>query len=392
MTRKKKAVGLETLEERSLLSASSVTLQNGLLNIVADPTQHHTAVVSAPDANTVQVQLDNQTYTFTDPVTQLNYTGGAKGDNFTNLTSISGYLAFGNGNNVINSKAPAETIVAGNGKNFIQDFAAGSTIAVGNGQDNIYAGPGDNITAGSGRDIIYAILGTNTINVAPHAGRDYIFTSASSTVNGAQDEDHVVAFFAANRQVGSGTLVLDSGVLYFTANNNGDTYVLNQVGTKLIATYNLNDGTGFHTQTFNKADVKQIANFGGAGNDTLINNTNIPDVQYGAGGNNVVIGGFGALDLEKAGGASGNSLVVGRSPDYNDLTASLSAGATATLITNPFAKQNVARSVNPADVIFGLFPGNGTYIGPLPASQVFQQLQMSQTAVATGAMLPNQGT
>ena len=384
MTRKKAFVGLEKLEERALLSASSVTLQNGLLNIVTSPDQHHTAVVSQADANTVQVQLDGQTYTFTSPVNQLNYTGGNKGDNFTNLTSIGGFLAFGNGNNIVNSKAGGEAIVVGNGKNFVQDFAAGNTIVAGNGQNNIYGGPGDTITAGSGRNIIYDILGANQISVAAHEGRDYIFSNATSTVTGAQANDRVAVFFAAGRTAGSGTLVLDKGVLYFTANGNGDTYVLNQVGNKLVATYNLNDVTGFHTQTFDKADVKLIANFGGAGNDVLVNNTNIADVQYGAGGNNVVIGGFGPLNLEKAGGASGNSLVVGRSPNYNDLTASLSAGATATLITNPNAKQNVARSVNPSDVIFGLMQDNGTYIGPLPTSQVFQQFSAPAAASATG--------
>jgi hypothetical protein len=382
MTRKKTVVGLEALEERALMSANSVVLQNGLLNIVATPNQHHTAVVSQTSTNAVQVQLDSQTYTFTNPVTQINYTGGAKGDQFTNLTAIGGYLAFGNGNNVVNSKAAGETIVAGDGKNFIQDFATGNAIIAGNGQDNIYGGPGDTIVAGSGKDIIYDILGANSINVAPHSGTDYIFTNATSTVSGAQHADRLAVFFAANRTSGSGTLVLDSGVLYFTANNNGDTYVLNQVGNMLVATYNLNDGTGFHTQVFNKSQVNLIANFGGSGADTLINNTNIADVQYGQGGNNVVIGGYGALDLEKAGGASGNSLVVGRSAEYNDLTASLTAGATATLITNPAAKQNVARSVNPADVIFGLMDNNGVYIGPLPANQVFQQRAASAAVIA----------
>jgi hypothetical protein len=390
MTRTKKPVGLEALEERALLSGASVTLLNGgLLNVVGASNQANTAVISSPDANTVQVQLDGQTYTFaSSAVSQINYTGGSRGDQVTNLTTVGGYLALGNGDNVVNSKAGGEFIVVGNGKNFVQDFAAGNTIVAGNGQDNIYGGPSDNIIAGSGRDIIYDILGADQISVAPHQGRDYIFSNATSTVTGSQANDNVAVFFAAGRTAGSGTLVLDSGVLYFTANNNGDTYILNQVGNKLVATYNLNDGTGFHTQTFNKADVKQIANFGGAGADTFINNTDVSDVQYGQGGNNVVIGGYGALDLEKAGGASGNSLVVGRSPDYNDLTASLTAGATATLITNPLARQNVARSVNPADVIFGLLPENGTYIGPLPASQVFQQLtfnMMSQASVAMGS-------
>jgi hypothetical protein len=388
MLRKKTVFGLETLEERALLSANSVMLQNGLLNIVATPNVAHTAVVSTPTTGTVQVQLDGQTYTFTDPVTQLNYTGGNKGDTFTNLTSIGGDLAFGRGNNVINSKASGESIVAGNGKNFIQDFAPGNVIVAGNGQNNIYGGPGDTIVAGSGKNIIYDILGANQINVAPHSGTDFIFTNATSTVTGAQSEDRVAVLFAANRTAGSGTLVLDSGVLYFTANGNGDTYVLNRVGNMVVATYNLNDGTGFHSQSFKASDVRLVANFGGAGNDTLINNTNIPDVQYGAGGNNTVIGGFGALDLEKAGGASGNSLVVGRSTIYNDLTASLSAGATATLITNPFARQNVARSVNPSDVIFGLMQDNGTYIGPQSPSQIFQQFSDSSTSASSQLSTP----
>ncbi len=393
MTRKRASVGLETLEERALMSASSVTLQNGLLNIVASPNQHHTAVVSQTTAGAVQVQLDNQTYTFTDPVTQLNYTGGNKGDNFQNLTTIGGYLAFGNGDNVVNSKAGGEAIFVGDGNNFVQDFATGNTIVAGNGRNNIYGGPSDNIIAGSGRDIIYDILGSDQITVAPHKGTDYIFSNATSTVTGAQNNDRVAVFFAANRAAGSGTLVLDSGVLYFTANSAGDTYVVNQVGNKIVATYNLNDGTGFHTMTFNKSDVKLLANFGGAGNDTLVNNTNIPDVQYGQGGNNVVIGGYGALDLEKAGGASGNSLVVGRSSEYNDLTASLTAGATATLITNPFAEQNVARSVNPADVIFGLMQGNGVYIGPLSQNQIFQGYGFSALSgfAPTSTVAPSMG-
>jgi hypothetical protein len=391
MTRKKTVVGLETLEERALLSANSVVLQNGLLNIVATPNQQHTAVVSQTATNAVQVVLDGKTYTFTNPVTQINYTGGNKGDNFSNLTTIGGDLAFGNGNNIVNSKAGGEAIIAGNGNNFIQDTATGNILVAGNGNDNIYGGQSDTIVAGSGKDVIYDILGTDSISVAPHKGTDYIFSNATSTVVGAQQNDRLAVFFAANRASGSGTLVLSNGVLYFTANNNGDTYVINQVGNKLVATYNLNDGTGFHTQTFSKSQVDLIANFGGSGNDTLINNTDIADVQYGQAGNNVVIGGFGPLELEKAGGASGNSLVEGRSPDYNDLTASLTTGATATLITNPFAQENIARSVNPSDVIFGLLPGNGTYIGPLSPSQVFQSpfaygMELAQDSLALGQM------
>jgi RTX calcium-binding nonapeptide repeat (4 copies) len=357
-------LGLECLEDRNLLSANSVVLNAGVLSIAVNPNDSHTAVVSQTSTNAVQVQLDNKMYTFTDPVTQVNYQGGKHDDSFTNNTTIGGTLAFGNGNNIVLSKAGNETITAGNGNNLIQDQATNSQITVGNGNNSIYGGPGDTIKAGKGQDVIYDILGTNSIAVAAHEGRDYIFASASSTVTGAQANDRVALFFAANRQAGSGTLVLENGVLYFTANNAGDSFVLNQVGNKLVATYNLNDGNGFQTQVFKRSDVKLVANFGGAGNDTLINNTDIPDVQYGAGGNNLLIGGTGPLDLEKAGGASGNSTAIGRSPDYNDLNGSGSTNAVSVLIVNPDAKHNIVRTNNPADLIYGFATGVDTFVSP----------------------------
>jgi hypothetical protein len=355
---------VEVLEDRCVPTASAVSVNNGILNIVVDPRHAHVATISQPSSGTTQVVLDNTQITLTDVITQINYQGGNRGDDFSNLTSLAGTLKFGDGANIVYSKAPGESISVGNGRNFVQDQAGGSTMTAGNGADNIYGGPGDTISVGSGHDIVYDILGANTINVASHDGRDFIFTNAISTVNGAEDSDRVAVFFAANRQSGSGTLVLDKGVLYFTANANGDQYILNQVGHQLVATYNLNDGTGFHTQVFAKSQVLLIANFGGAGNDTLINNTDIPDVQYGAGGNNLVIGGFGPLDLEKAGGAAGNSVAISRSARYNDVNGAGSTNANTILIVNPDAEHNVVRTNNPADQVFGFVDDKDVFISP----------------------------
>jgi Ca2+-binding RTX toxin-like protein len=357
-------LAVEILEDRCVPAANSVLLQNGILDIVVDPKSAHVTVVSQPAADTVKVVLDGSEYTFTDPVTQLNYQGGKRGDQFSNLTSIAGALNFGKGDDIIYSKAAGEVISAGEGNNFVQDQAGGSAITAGDGDNNIYGGAGDTITVGSGKNIVYDILGTNTINVAAHEGTDYLFTNAASTVNGAQADDRVAVFFAANRQPGSGTLVVENGVLYFTANANGDQFVLNQVGKQLVATYNLNDGAGFHTQIFDRSQVSLIANFGGAGNDTFINNTNIADVQYGAGGNNLLIGGFGPLDLEKAGGAAGNSVAIGRSHVYNDVNGAGSVNATCVLFVNPHAKTNVVRTNNPADQVFGFKDGRDVFISP----------------------------
>ena len=185
-------------------------------------------------------------------------------------------------------------------------------------------------------------------------------------------------FFAANRQAGSGTLVLEKGVLYFTANDQGDQFTLNQVGNKLVAVYNLNDGTGFHTQTFNKSQVKLIANFGGAGNDIFINNTDLPDVQYGQGGNNILMGGFGVFDLEKAGGAAGNSVAIGRSPVFNDLTGAGSTNATTILIANPDA-DNIFRTNNPADQIFGFVIGKDEFVSPFELISKARSFNVSGT-------------
>jgi hypothetical protein len=385
-------LGVELLEDRCVPTANSVLLQNGILSIAVDPNHAHTAVISQPSAGVVQVVLDNTQFSLNSPVTQVNYQGGNRGDNFSNLTSIAGTLTFGKGDDIVYSKAANEIISAGAGDNFVQDQTGGSNITVGDGDNNVYGGAGDTISVGSGHNIVYDILGSDTINVASHKGTDYIFSNAQSTVNGAQANDRVAVFFAANRQAGSGTLVLENGVLYFTANANGDQYTLNQVGNKLVATYNLNDGTGFQTQVFEKSQVKLLANFGGAGNDTFINNSNIADVQYGAGGNNLIVGGFGPLDLEKAGGAAGNSVAIGRSFDYNDVNGSGSTNASVVLIVNPFAKQNVVRTNNPADQIFGFRKKHDVFISPFGVGNAIVTLPPAQApppAPSSGPPVPN---
>lgn len=377
MTRAKTCrLSVEQLEDRCVPTANSVVLQNGILSIAVDPNHSHNVAVSAPSAGTVEVVLDNTQFTLTAPVTQINYQGGNKNDLFSNLTSIGGQLNFGNGNNTVYSKGTGETITVGNGNNFVQDQTGGNTMTLGNGNDNVYGGPGDTISVGSGKDVVYDILGTDTINVAAHQARDYLFTNAASTLNGATANDRVAVFFAADRQAGSGTLVLDSGTLYFTANANGDQYTITQVGNMLVAVYNLNDGTGYHTQTFQKSQVDLIANFGGAGADIFINNTDIPDVQYGQGGNNYLVGGFGPFDLEKAGGAAGNSVAIGRSPVFNDLNGAGSTAATTILIAPPGAT-NIFRTNNPADQIFGYEEGSDEFIGPFQLKQKRRSFNVS---------------
>lgn len=98
---------------------------------------------------------------------------------------------------------------------------------------------------------------------------------------------HTVTFFqsALTNQVA----VVQKGVLYLNPQASGVTFVVDEVGSKLVVTYTETGGvpTKF---TFNKRDVNWIASFGSAGDDTYVNNTSKKVVQYGAGGNDQIIG------------------------------------------------------------------------------------------------------
>jgi Ca2+-binding RTX toxin-like protein len=345
---------LESLETRDLMSVTSSFL-GGVLTLTGDPGSAHNVLVRpSPVAPTaISVLADGVNTNFLG-VNKVNYTGGVRGDTFTNRTPVAGTLSLGDGNNVVYTAAPSTVVTVGNGSNILQVVGGKSTITAGNGNDNIYGGVADSITAGSGQDIIYDILpGTTTITVAPHTAVDHLFTGPQTTLSGAMAQDHTAQFFVTGRTLGSGTLALQGQTLYFTANNNGDQfYVFPAANGGLTVLYNLNDGTGPKFAQFAPGQVNQIAAFGGAGNDTFINQTNIDDVMYGAGGGNTLIGGFGSLDLEKAGGAANQtSFVYGRSPVYNDLNGSATAGITSILAGTPGAF-NVFRSNSPSDVIF----------------------------------------
>ena len=76
-------------------------------------------------------------------------------------------------------------------------------------------------------------------------------------------------------------------------------------------------------------------------------------MQYGAGGSNLLVGGTGQLDLEKAGGgAATGSVAIGRSPVQNDLNGSGLTNTSNTLIFLDGA-HNIARTNSPTDTIIG---------------------------------------
>lgn len=311
-------LALEGLEDRCVPSANSVTLQGGVLNILTDTRSDHTAVISQPTTGGVMVQLDNKQFQFTDAVTQIVYRGGDKKDNVQNSTAINATIDGSKGDDILVGGTANDTIDGGAGDNFIQDSGGTNVLKAGNGNNSVYGGSGNDTTLlGSGANVVYDLLGVNSIEVADHRASvvDYLFTNASSQVLGSRSTDTVVSFFAANRTPGAGNISLENGILYFTGNNNGNSFVFTTSGSKLIVTYDLNDGTGQQVVTFNKKDVHFLAGFGGSGNDTFINNTNIGVVAYGQSGDDVLIGGS-KFNLLK--GGAGNDYVEGNGT-YNDL-------------------------------------------------------------------------
>jgi hypothetical protein len=346
---------LEALEERALLSVTAV-LSGTALSLTGDEGTSHTVLVrqTANTLGSFDVVADGVTTSFTG-LTQVNYQGSNQGNTFTNrVSTLPGLINVGNGYNIVYTIAKGSTVLAGNGSNILQVTGGNSTITVGNGNNNVYGGPGDTITIGNGQNIVYDILPGNTsVSVGQHGTQvDHLFIGPQTVLSGAQAQDHVAQFFVA-APLGSGTFAQVGGTLYFAANNNGDTVSFYPLGPdSVLAFYNLNDGTGYQFAFF--FGVNQIAAFGGTGNDSFTNNTSIDDAMYGAGGSNVLVGGYGQLDLEKAGGqAATGSIAVGRSPEYNDLNGSGLTATTNTLIfTNP-AAHNIARTNSPTDVVLG---------------------------------------
>jgi hypothetical protein len=354
-------LSLEALEERSLLSV--VTSFNGItLNVSVNAGPENVLVRPTPNVpgsvDVVDVTNSNAVTSFKG-VQAVNYFGfdgnTANTDYFTNRTTIRGSLyGIGAANQVIYTIAPASAVFGGPGNNVFQVTGGQSFISPGSGSDSTYGGPGDFINVGSGANVIYDILPGNTrVNVASHTAVDHLFTGPQTVLTGAMAQDHTAQFFVT-APLGSGTLAQKGSTLYFAANNNGDTVYFFGNSTLVTVLYSLNDGTGFKIAGF--TGVNQISAFGGSGSDTFINNSNIDDAMYGAGGSNLLVGGFGSLDLEKSGGqAATGSTAIGRSPIANDLNGSGLTNTSNTLIFlgGPTA-QNIARTNSPTDVVIGL--------------------------------------
>jgi Ca2+-binding RTX toxin-like protein len=315
---------VEALETRALPSASLV---GGLLCVV-EP-NHGTHTVSV-DRVAAQIQ-----------VTEGDGSGAG------NVVSL------------FDSAAVTSVFVQGaeHGVNVIQQNTSLPSVLLGGDRaDTIFGGTGLNqIDPGKGHDTVYALLGVNTISVAGE-GTDRVFTNFGAVVS-ADNQDTVVRFFGPGRTPGAPFIgfdtTLNDSALYITPSNNGSSVTLDPGADKgdVVATYDLGDGNGLQTQTF--SGVQTIAYFGGAGNDTFVDNTRLPGAAYGSAGNDTLYGGTGAFFILK--GSGGNDVLVGRAR-HNDLSGN---GGADVLTDLGNGRADIFR-VDALDTVFGLMAGDIT--------------------------------
>ena len=154
-----------------------------------------------------------------------------------------------------------------------------------------------------------------------------------------------------------------NGILYLLPQSQSSSWTVNQAGTGSTATLSViyNDANGQQTFSFPKSQVSWIASFGGTGNNTYVNNTDVNNVFYGGLGGaavqHTIIGGFGINVIK---GHSGTNYLEARGT-YNDLTA----GSGTDFLTGSDRGRNVFRTnrasevtwlddFHPSDLVLGL--------------------------------------
>lgn len=312
-------ISVEVLEGKQLQTQGiSAALSNGVLAIVGSQQADSITVqpLSGGQQLAVIVQNDDvpQFYSFAVSQVQSIVIAGNNGDDtIMNLTNIPSNIQGGNGNDYIQAGTTLgvggnDVIFGGNGDDIIFDTGGTNTLTGDNGDDNIWGFGTDVILGGNGSDTIYNIVGAGTI--VGGQGNDRVITNGNFN-NVADTADRPAVVFKARAQ----TVALDNGVLYFAGDGTNNLVDIQDNGDGTITT-TYTDANGVRVDTFNKADVTQIAGVLGNGDDVLNNNTTIDSVFYGAAGNDTLNGG-GGNDLLK--GGAGNDVLFGNGGS-DDLT------------------------------------------------------------------------
>lgn len=302
--------GIEALESRWCLSsapwatlgaeppdAPEVRLRsNGTLHIQGDAANNEISI--SQDNNNITVNIDGEVYTFShDNVRSLSIHGQNGNDLIENQSNLDAVINGGSGNDVILGGSGNDVLLGGAGNDILTDIGGTqNTLDGGSGDDNLWALSGngrDSLQGGSGNDTLYAIVGgTNTSDgglgddIMIVRGTDNITTDSGDTVVQFQDRGRDVA--------------LSNGILYVMGGGN---IAIVESGDQLMVQ------TNGETHSFNRADVNFIAGIGDpVRDDVFINMSSVGSVYYGAGGNDMLVGGRSG-DILK--GGSGVDMIWG---------------------------------------------------------------------------------
>jgi hypothetical protein len=228
-----------------------------------------------------------------------------------------------------------------------------ATISTGGGDDVVFVGTGAAfVDLGRGKDVGYAILSATTIK-ADDGLADLVFVNPTGTAI-TDAKDQTVTFFRPGRTPGVPSIGVEAdGVLYVTLGNLPGSFKLEDAPGKdaYLATYDLGDGLGTRQQTF--IGVQAVSFFGGAANDTYVNNTKLPEAAYGSGGDDFLSGSRGKLSILK--GLGGNDTLVGNAL-FNDLSGN--GGADALSVARNGKHFDVFR----VDALDFFFAGAGDFV------------------------------
>ncbi len=316
-------LNFENLESRDLCAVDVSLDAVGVLSIDGD--WRHNDIELYADGNKTVVSIDGKIRSNFSSVNKIVVRSYAGNDTIINNTNIDADIFGGQGNDTIQGGGGNDRLYGQNGDDIITNFVTDSAynpigaftkdiLDGGNGNDFLWGGWGssDVLLGGYGDDSIYDIVGgSNYINGGN--GKDFTISRSgvglpTNPISGGglvadklvtDSNDVNIVRFDAGTQANGPVLI------------NGTLYVLNLGSGNIVISQNTDNANVSYNGTnsvFKASDVKTIAGIGGASTDTFVNNTNIPSVFYGQGGDDVLVGGS-ANDVLK--GGAGNDLLVG---------------------------------------------------------------------------------
>jgi hypothetical protein len=196
---KKSRLEVESLEERQLLSVSSLFFSGSTLVVTSNNAP--TNVVVYPSGSNIVIQEVGTTHAWTyaaSRVGRVEFQGGAGNDRFVNDVYALPVTAFGNGgNDYLEGYNGADQLIGGDGNDTLVGYGGNDTLWGGAGNDLLKGMDGnDQLIGGTGDDTLVGGAGNDTL--WGEDGNDQLVGGAGSNVlYGGNGDDTLVSINAA---------------------------------------------------------------------------------------------------------------------------------------------------------------------------------------------------